>query len=99
MIAPSTGAPCLASRQAHPPPISRATPMQPPTCPKCSSVMESGFVIDKIGNADFSAPQWAEGVPGGALWTGLNLAGRERHAVVTYRCSACGYLESYAPSM
>jgi hypothetical protein len=30
---------------------------------------------------------------------GLNLAGRERHAVVTYRCSACGYLESYAPSM
>jgi ribosomal protein L37E len=30
---------------------------------------------------------------------GLKLAGRERHAVVTYRCSACGYLESYAPSM
>jgi hypothetical protein len=61
--------------------------------------MESGFVIDKIGNASASAPEWAEGGPERSFWTGLNLAGRERHAVVTYRCSACGYLESYASSM
>ena len=61
--------------------------------------MESGFVIDKIGNASASAPEWAEGVPNRSFWTGLNLAGHERHAVLTYRCSVCGYLESYAPSM
>jgi hypothetical protein len=63
--------------------------------------MESGFVIDKIGHDknSTSAPEWAEGAPERAFWMGLNLAGRERHAVVTYRCSACGYLESYAPSM
>jgi len=63
--------------------------------------MESGFVIDKVGNdpANAYAPEWAEGVPKRSFWRGLNLAGRERHAVVTYRCSACGYLESYAPSM
>ena len=63
--------------------------------------MESGFVIDKIGHDVSSAfaPEWAEGVPERSFWTGLNVAGRERHAVVTYRCSACGYLESYAPSM
>jgi hypothetical protein len=61
--------------------------------------MESGFVIDKVGNSFASAPEWAEGVPERSFWTGLNVAGRERHAVVTYRCSACGYLESYAPSM
>ena len=63
--------------------------------------MESGFVIDKVGHhsSSASAQEWAEGVPERSFWTGLNLASRERHAVVTYRCSACGYLESYAPSM
>ena len=63
--------------------------------------MESGFVIDRVGHDVTSAfaPEWTEGVPKRSFWTGLNLAGRERHAVVTYRCSACGYLESYAPSM
>jgi hypothetical protein len=61
--------------------------------------MTPGFVIDKVGNAFASAPEWAEGAPERSFWTGLNVAGRERHAVVTYRCSACGYLESYAPSM
>jgi hypothetical protein len=65
--------------------------------------MESGFVIDKTGKEFASGPEWAEGVPEPSFWMGLkmglNLAGRERHAVVTYRCSACGYLESYAPSM
>ena len=74
--------------------------MQPPTCPKCSSVMESGFVIDRVGHDVTSAfaPEWAEGVPERSFWTGLHLAGRERHAVVTYRSPAYGYLESYAPS-
>ena len=77
--------------------------MQPPTCPKCSSGMEPGFVIDRTGKEFSSAPEWAEGAPEQSFWLGmkmgLKLAGRERHAVVTYRCSACGYLESYAPSM
>jgi hypothetical protein len=63
--------------------------------------MDSGFVLDKIGHdsSSASAPEWAEGVPERSFWMGLKLAGRERHAVVTYRCSACGYLESYAPSL
>jgi len=61
--------------------------------------MESGFVIDKTGEERAEAPEWAERVPEWSFWKGLNLAGHERHAVVTYRCSACGYLESYAPSM
>ena len=62
--------------------------------------METGFVIDKIGH-DYSGAEaeWAEGVPERSFWMGLKLAGRARHAVVTYRCSACGYLEAYAPSM
>ena len=61
--------------------------------------MQSGFVIDKVGQSSVQAPEWAEGVPERSFWMGLKLAGRERHAVVTHRCSACGYLESYAPSI
>jgi hypothetical protein len=59
--------------------------------------MESGFVVDKAGQSAAFAPEWAEGVPQRSFWTGLKLAGRERLAVVTYRCSTCGYLVSYAP--
>ena len=73
--------------------------MQPPTCPKCAAAMESGFIIDKgMPSGSVSAPEWAEGVPEPSFWTGLKLGGRERHAVTTFRCPACGYLESYAPS-
>ena len=61
--------------------------------------MQSGFVFDKVGQGSALAPEWTEGVPERSFWTGLNMSGHERHSVVTYRCSACGYLESYAPSM
>ena len=61
--------------------------------------MESGFVIDKVGNDSSRPPERAEGVPERSFRTGLNLAHRERHAIVTFRCSTCGYLEAYAPSV
>jgi len=61
--------------------------------------MEPGFVIDKgQPYGSVSAPEWAEGAPEPSFWTGLKLKGRERHAVVTFRCPRCGFLESYAPA-
>jgi hypothetical protein len=61
--------------------------------------MEPGFVIDKgMRGGSVSAPEWAEGTPERSFWTGLKLGGRERHAVVTFRCPECGFLESYAPT-
>ena len=73
--------------------------MQLPTCPKCASVMELGFIIDKgMPNGSTSAPEWAEGAPERSFWSGLKLAGRERHAVTSFRCPSCGYLEAYALS-
>jgi len=71
--------------------------MQSPTCSKCNAAMEPGFVIDKGDHIGMvSAPEWAEGAPTPSFWTGLNLRGRERHAVTTFRCPKCGYLEAYA---
>ena len=71
--------------------------MQTPTCPKCTGTMEPGFVLDKTyGDAYFSSPEWTEGKPESSIWTGLKMKGRERHAITTFRCAGCGYLESYA---
>ena len=68
-------------------------------CPKCAAEMEPGFVLDKSYSEQyFSEPEWAEGVPEHSLWTGLKLRGRERLPVTTYKCTGCGFLESYARS-
>ncbi len=74
--------------------------MQPPKCPKCAAEMEPGFVIDKgmPGSGSSSIPEWADGVPERSIWTAVKLRGHERHPVSTFRCSRCGYLESYATS-
>ncbi|HYG61415.1 MAG TPA: PF20097 family protein [Thermoanaerobaculia bacterium] len=67
------------------------------TCPKCSAAMEKGVIVDYTHGAATQA-EWAEGEPKYSIWTGLKLRGHERHRIVTYRCTRCGYLESYAPT-
>jgi hypothetical protein len=58
--------------------------------------METGFVVDQTYGGIAQA-NWAEGEPRRSFWTGIRLKGVERHAIVTWRCTKCGYLESYAP--
>jgi hypothetical protein len=41
---------------------------------------------------------WVSGLPEHSIWTGLKLKGRIQLQTLTYRCTRCGYLESYAPS-
>ena len=43
-----------------------------------------------------ASEKWVEGEPQYSIWTGLKLRGKERLPVTTYRCSRCGFLESYA---
>jgi len=66
------------------------------TCPKCASPMETGFILDKIDDNRLKNPEWLEGNPERAFWTGLNTKGRNRLNIITYRCERCGLLESYA---
>jgi predicted nucleic-acid-binding Zn-ribbon protein len=63
-------------------------------CPKCGSVMTTGFLLDK-GEAA-SATEWIEGAPEKSFWKGLNLKNRRRFPVVADRCERCGFLEFYA---
>lgn len=58
--------------------------------------MEQGFTIDK---GDYSVPtvgSWHRGKPKKSWW-GLKTSKAERHEIEVWRCTGCGYLESYAP--
>jgi hypothetical protein len=57
--------------------------------------MEAGFVLDQTYGA-MTQSSWVNGVPERSVWTGLKLKGHQRLPVTTFRCEACGYLESYA---
>ena len=59
-------------------------------CPKCRQPMERGYLHD-----DFEVAHWHAG-PYGYLRAIFRRWSRERRPVTTYRCSSCGYLESYA---
>ena len=71
------------------------------SCPKCNDKMVQGFVNmrspGKIVQRTFEVvSMWIEGAPEKGLF-GVKLKGRKTVEVETYRCSKCGYLESYAP--
>jgi hypothetical protein len=69
----------------------------PTTCPKCQGKMVQGYL------RDFAPPTsdvdlWVEGPPKrkGYFVSTLDSSFRQRLPVATFRCEACGYLESYA---
>lgn len=66
------------------------------TCPRCQGQMELGFVMDKAPGNVLTVPEWLEGPPERSFWFGVKTKGKERFAVQTFRCTRCGFLESYA---
>lgn len=70
--------------------------MGTPQCPKCSSEMEAGCLADCVGGRAFVQGNWLEGAPEPSFWYGIKTKGKARLNVTTYRCTSCGYLESYA---
>ena len=64
-------------------------------CPKCHAAMEQGFMLDNSHGA-IAKPEWASGPIEQSWWAGVKTRGRERLVVETYRCTSCGFLESYA---
>ena len=69
--------------------------MSEPNCPKCGQKMEEGFILDDT-HGGLLQEAWAEGKPRRSFWLGIRVKREERHPVTTYRCSKCGFLESYA---
>jgi hypothetical protein len=67
------------------------------TCPKCNAEMEEGFLLDSTyGSINHKTTTWIQGTPEKGLLTNIKTHGRTLMNVVTFRCPACGYLESYA---
>lgn len=64
-------------------------------CPKCRSAMDVGFIKDESYGTTH-VTEWVEGEPEKSVWTGTKTSGRQLMPVTTYRCTSCGYLESYA---
>lgn len=65
-------------------------------CGKCGGAQERGFIPDEYRNRN-EVTVWVRGAPVRQPGTGaLDLGGAQMWQVVTLRCTACGYLESYA---
>lgn len=67
---------------------------EPPECRRCQTAMQRGFVLDfySVSNQD-----WIPGDPGKGFALTIKIRRRPHFPVVTYRCPACGSLESFAP--
>lgn len=67
-------------------------------CPKCNGVMVQGFIIDMKGAEFSTVSTWVEGAPGKPSWFGSIVPAPAEKCIPvgSFRCSVCGFLESYA---
>lgn len=70
-------------------------PHVPTTCPRCGGRMEQGFIMD-FAHGALLVSQWAKGPPTKSFWTKTKKPKDGMLPVGTFRCSGCGFLESYA---
>jgi len=65
-------------------------------CPKCNGSMVEGFALDRTEGQGKWISTWIAGAPERSFWVGIKTSDRENIPIRTFRCSGCGYLESYA---
>ena len=71
-----------------------------PDCPECRSRMEEGFIPDLIYGRVVQM-FWHPGTPEDQTFLGLKVGGikidqSEAIKITAYRCTRCGFLQSYA---
>ena len=57
--------------------------------------MEEGFPLDETSRGNLVG-EWVEGRPVKSFWWGVKVGNRRHLEITIYRCTGCGYLESYA---
>jgi hypothetical protein len=65
-------------------------------CIKCNASMEQGYVMDKDDHGSVRQSRWLEGPFEASFWGGAKTGDRACYAVISYRCTKCGFLEQYA---
>lgn len=69
--------------------------MADPHCTACQSVaLEPGFIEDN-GEGSWGYSRWIAGPLEKGIFGGAKRMGKPKHAISTYRCTACGHLELY----
>ena len=63
-------------------------------CSKCSGEMQEGLVVD-LNYSGILQSMWIEDQAGNGIGPGTT-DGKRKVKTITYRCSSCGYLDSYA---
>jgi hypothetical protein len=64
-------------------------------CPKCNGEMVQGFTFESEGPLRMVST-WVEGAPEKSFWRSAKVPAEKSISVGTFRCSGCGFLESYA---
>ena len=89
------------SKPSKPEPDDPTPSAAPPTCVRCSTSMEQGFVID-AGYLHIGQSRWCPGPAGPVAPDVISEVSRlqlsQFRRIVSFRCPRCGYLESYAPN-
>jgi hypothetical protein len=65
------------------------------TCLKCSGDIVRGFIVD-LSFPQIAVSHWVEGPPQKSLVSGTKVPADKAMPTATFRCTKCGYLESYA---
>lgn len=65
-------------------------------CPKCKGEMVKGYIADWKADDRRRVSNWVEGAPIKSFWYGTRVTKESCFPVGTFRCSVCGFLESYA---
>ena len=65
-------------------------------CPKCNAEMVQGFIFDRSDGGQRRVINWVDGAPEKYFWTVTRVPEEKCVPVGTFRCSVCGFLESYA---
>lgn len=71
-------------------------------CPKCEGQMLEGFIMDRAHGGGQLVSRWVAGIPESKSFLGfkvshlINVIGKVQYPIQSFRCSRCGYLESYA---
>jgi hypothetical protein len=68
---------------------------EPTRCPKCNGEMVQGFTFESEGPKRMVST-WVEGAPEKSFWQSAKVPAEKCVPVGTFRCSVCGFLESYA---
>jgi len=68
---------------------------EPTRCSKCKAEMVRGFLFESEGPKRMVST-WVEGAPKKSWLGGTKVPKETCIPVATFRCSGCGFLESYA---